>query len=74
MKCEDTKKCLEEKYPLCHRENRAMFDDMLHHVVIMEDAASKLNVPVEELMDFFCSGREKINSIKECEESLRKNE
>lgn len=45
-----------EEYPNVEKYDKILFEDYIHHRLIMEQIAKKLSVPVEELMLFFYKG------------------
>ncbi|MEG1519327.1 MAG: hypothetical protein RR313_11020 [Anaerovoracaceae bacterium] len=64
---------LKETYPLCCEHNTALFEEVCQHVLIMEEVCEKINVPLEEVVEFFYNGKIKLNFIEEQEKELRKN-
>lgn len=70
-----TIKCLldiEEKFPMCKEHNPALFEEVAHSLLIMCEVSEKMNVPMEEMMEFFYKGKLKLDLIKEQEEELEK--
>lgn len=45
-----------EEYPNVEKYDKILFEDYIHHQLIMEQIAKKLSVPVDELMLFFYKG------------------
>lgn len=45
-----------EEYPNVEKYDKILFEDYIHHRLIMEQIAKKLSVPVDELMLFFYKG------------------
>lgn len=63
---------LEEAFPLCKNHNEELYRDVLHHYKVMLEVSTRMNIPVEELMDFFYKGKLKMEFIKEQEEVLKR--
>ena len=70
-KSEEIIERLKIQYPMCAEHNKVLFNEMVHHSLIMENAAESLGVPVSELIDFFYKGKLKLELIKEQEEVLQ---
>lgn len=62
-----------QDFPLCQEYNVELFCEVSHHMLIMQNAADKLEVPLEELIEFFYKGKIKLDTIREQEEVLRKH-
>lgn len=45
-----------EEYPNVEKYDKILFEDYIHHLLIMEQIAKKLSVPIDELMLFFYKG------------------
>lgn len=45
-----------EEYPNVEKYDKILFEDYIHHRLIMEQIAKKLSVPIDELMLFFYKG------------------
>lgn len=45
-----------EEYPNVEKYDKMLFEDYIHHRLIMEQIAKKLSVPIDELMLFFYKG------------------
>ena len=42
-----------KEYPNVEKYDKILFEDYMHHRIIMELIAKKLAVPIDELMQFF---------------------
>ena len=71
LKCYEIVEGLGQTYPLICKENKELFDDVCHHVIVMQDASEKLGVPFEEVMEFFYKGKIKLDLIKRKENELK---
>lgn len=65
-------KDLQEMFPLCQEHNPELFEEVHHHVMVMEEVSNKMSIPLEELIEFFYKGKLKLECIQEQEEVLRK--
>ena len=65
-------KDLQEMFPLCQEHNPELFEEVRHHVMVMEEVSNKMSIPLEELIEFFYKGKLKLECIQEQEEVLRK--
>lgn len=79
MECKSKQGCecevkLASQYPLCKKSNPELFYDVCQYSLIIYDVAERVQVPMEELIEFFYKGKIKLDLIKEQEEVLRKNE
>lgn len=54
---EEAKRILMEKYPHVKEVNPGLFDDYLHHYMVMEQVSDKIAIPLDELMCFFYKGK-----------------
>lgn len=45
-----------DEYPNVEKYDKILFEDYIHHRLIMEQIAKKLSVPIDELMLFFYKG------------------
>lgn len=45
-----------KEYPNVEKYDKMLFEDYMHHRLIMEQIAKKLSVPIDELMQFFYKG------------------
>lgn len=61
-------------YPLCRKYNPELYEEVVMHNMIMEEVAKKMNVPLEELVEFFYKGKIKLELINEQEEVLKNHE
>lgn len=64
----------EQRFPLCRIHNPELYDEVASHIMIMDEVAKKMNVPVEELMEFFYKGKLKLDLINKQEEVLKNYE
>lgn len=76
MECRSKQGCscekqLSEKYPLSKKNNPELFYDICQHALILCDVAERVQVPMEELIEFFYKGKLKFDLINEQEEVLR---
>lgn len=60
----ELKKIMKEEYPMVEKYDEVLFEDYMHHRLVMEQIAKKMSVPVEELMDFFYKGKIKKDLIE----------
>ena len=71
MGVNETTESLKELYPCCYESNKGLFDEVAHHILIMQEVSCKMGVPLEELIEFFYKGKLKLDCINEQEEVLK---
>lgn len=62
---------LDDYFPLCKQYNSDLFNEVQHCYLIMTEVSNKMNVPLEEMLEFFYKGKLKLELIKEQEEVLQ---
>lgn len=67
------KKEIEEAFPLCMEHNPDLFNNVCYHLLIISEVAEKINIPLEEMLEFFYNGKIKLDILKEQEEVLRRH-
>lgn len=55
---------MECQYPNVKKYDKELFYDYCHHRLVMEQISKKMNVPIDELMDFFYKGKIKSDLIE----------
>ena len=64
-------KDFEELFPLCKKHNRKLYDETLHHYLVMQGVSEKIGVPVEELIEFCYKCKLRLELIQNQEEVLK---
>lgn len=60
----DFEKIMKERFPMVKKYDTVLFEDYMHHQLVMEQIAKKMCVPLEELMYFFYKGKIKRDLIE----------
>lgn len=63
-----TRESLEKKYPMVKKYDSCLFEDYLHHLMIMLQVSERIDIPLEELMSFFYKGKIKLDLLEREEE------
>ena len=61
----------EKLFPLCKEYNPKLYEEALHHFLVMKGVSEKIGIPLEELVDFFYKGKLRFEVIKQQEEVLQ---
>ena len=64
-------KDLESLFPNCREHQTALYQEVEHQYMVMEEVSRKMSIPVEELIEFFYKGKLKLEALKEQEEVLK---
>lgn len=59
---------LEQKYPMVKKYDCCLFEDYLHHLMIMQQVSERIEIPMDELMTFFYKGKIKQDLVEREEE------
>lgn len=60
----DLEKIMRKEFPMVEKYDEVLFEDYMHHRLVMEQIAKKMSVPIEELIDFFYKGKIKRDLIE----------
>lgn len=61
----------EKLFPLCKEYNPELYNETLHHFLVMREVSEKISIPLDELIQFFYKGKLRLDVIKEQEEVLK---
>ncbi len=64
-------KDFEQLYPLCKELSPELYQRTLHHYLVMKGVSESIDIPFEELVEFFYIGKSRLDVIKEQEEVLK---
>lgn len=64
----DFEKRMTEEFPNVKKYDKCLFEDYMHHLLIMEQVSKKIEIPLDELIDFFYKGKIKKDLIQREEE------
>lgn len=61
----------EKLFPLCKEYNRKLYDETLHHYLVVQGVSEKIGVPIEELIEFCYKCKLRLELIQDQEEVLK---
>ena len=64
-------KDFEKLFPLCKKYNRKLYDETLHHYLVIQGVSDKMGVPIEELIEFCYKCKLRLELIQNQEEVLK---
>ena len=64
-------KDFEKLFPLCKEHNRKLYDETLHHYLVIQGVSEKIGVPIEELIEFCYKCKLRLELIQDQEEVLK---